>query len=282
MGCNRGEQKDEKPEHMVELSSFYIGKYPVTNEQFVRFLNAYNVSPEEYLYKERYTCVGEPDREYWKHDVIYSEGTWQVVKGTEDHAASCSVWNLANKYCEWMSKSTGRKCRLPTEAEWEYVCRGKEGRKFPWGNRIEGSTVDEQLKDMKRKMWNWRTRTLEKPGKIPVGSFPEGATPEGVMDMIGYMVEWCSDWYDPEYYSKSPIKDPKGPFKPVRDYENYKVCRGGDTAQRSGFFYQSRFFGILPADYTPRGWTRGLHFVGKGGSFVPRLGFRVVIEISED
>ncbi len=268
MGCNSGEQDDEKPEHDVELSSFFVGRTPVTNAQFVVFLNETHTKREDYL------C----SQVHWANDITLADGKWVCEAGTEDVAASTESWILSERYCEWLSKKTGRKCRLPTEAEWEYVCRGKEGRKFPWRNDAKG---------VESKAWYWHGS--KKAKKVRVGSFPEGATPEGVCDLLGYMDEVCSDWYDPEYYAKSPKTNPKGPSEAVPQYKNVKVTRGGFHRYYNSkslvlrFFRDSQFFGVLPNTYLPRGWSRGKTVPPEVPQFVNgRIGLRVVVEDEKD
>lgn len=269
MGRDDGENPDERPEHLVELSSFYVGRTPVTTSQFVRFLNEASVPPKEYLYA---------GVKFLTPNIERAGDEWICSEGCENDAASCESWVLAEKYCDWLSAKTGRKCRLPTEAEWEYVCRGKEGRKFPWGN---------DMTKPGRKFWGWDGWKAGKPNLIPVGQFPEGASPEGVCDMIGYMDEVCSDWYDPEYYAESPRNNPAGPAHSLESsrYKDAKVVRGGlERPYVSGsfvvrFFRDSEFFGVLPNHYLPRGWTRGKATPPKGKRFVyGRLGFRVAVE----
>ena len=272
MGRNNGENEDEKPEHRVELSSFYVGKTPVTAAQLVRFMNEVRIEPKEYLSSQvSWASTG----------VTFRSGIWSCERGKENIAACGESWVFAQRYCDWLSKKSGRKCRLPTEAEWEYVCRGKECRTFPWGNDM--SNIDS-------KVWGWRCSTTST--KVPVGRFPKGATPEGVSDMVGYMDEMCSDWYDPLYYAKSPKRNPQGPSQrleeEVKRGRNARVTRGGlEVRYRSkglvGFFRESQFFGVLPSTYLPRGWSRRrvneLADPPQKPSFVSgRLGFRVVVE----
>lgn len=264
MGRNAGENEDERPEHRVELSSFYVGKTPVTNAQFVRFLNEADIKPDEYL------CAQAP---WVDAGITLQDGKWACVQGEESAAACGESWILAEKYCAWLSKVSGRKCRLPTEAEWEYVCRGKEGRRFPWGENTD---------ELGSKIWGWGSSTQFK--KAPVGSYPKGATPEGVCDLIGYMDEMCSDWYDPEYYAKSPGKNPPGPSEP-QPFKDAKVTRGGLQRPYTGgplivrILRDSQFLGVLPNTYLPRGWSRDKEAPPTELRFVyGRLGLRVVVE----
>jgi formylglycine-generating enzyme required for sulfatase activity len=119
-------------------------------------------------------------------------------------------WNEASAFCLWLSQRDGREYRLPTEAEWEFAGRGTDGRIFPWGNQWdphrcnsaeEGSDFDQTS---------------------PVTQFPAGASPHGVLDMVGNVWEWCGDWYEPGYGSGAERVNPVGP-----ESGQYKVCRGG-------------------------------------------------------
>lgn len=274
MGRDTGENLDERPEHIVELSSFHVGRTPVTNSQFVLFLNETGVPSDDFF------IAGA---RFLAPAIVHVDGRWACSDGVENDAVSCQSWAHAKQYCDWLSAKSGRHCRLPTEAEWEYVCRGNEGRKFPWGN--DSSEIDE-------KVWGWRGWKQNSPKKIAVGQFPDGSTPEGVCDLIGYMDEVCSDWYDPDYYGNSDRKDPSGPSKPVdsKHYSNAKVARGGlerhyeSTSFAIKALRDSQFLGVLPNIYLPRGWSRGKTVPPKDSrSVYGRLGFRVIVdEIGEE
>lgn len=116
-------------------------------------------------------------------------------------------WYDAASYCEWLSKITGRNYRLPSEAEWERAARGGvEGKLFPWGDGAPESLPDYEQR--------WKT------GPEPVGrDAPNGF---GLYDICANVHEWCSDWYQADYYSISPERNPRGPESGER-----KASRGG-------------------------------------------------------
>jgi formylglycine-generating enzyme required for sulfatase activity len=105
-------------------------------------------------------------------------------------------WNEAARYCEWLSLQTGRAYRLPTEAEWERAARGSlEQKQFPWGDDPPQSLPD------------YATRWQK--GPEPVGRYAPNTF--GLYDIGDNVHEWCSDWYDANYYSVSPERNPRGP-----------------------------------------------------------------------
>lgn len=116
-------------------------------------------------------------------------------------------WFDAVAYCTWLSKETSQMFCLPTEAQWEWAARGGlTGSVYPWGD----APVTERADYAER----WRT------GPEPVGtSAPNGY---GLYDMCENVHEWCSEWYDPEYYVVSPVDNPQGPSERIR-----KASRGG-------------------------------------------------------
>jgi formylglycine-generating enzyme required for sulfatase activity len=111
----------------------------------------------------------------------------------DDHPMTYVTWKEAQTYCGWAGG------RLPTEAEREKGARGTDGRKYPWGN---------EEPDRERAVFR-RTWGHEATGAV--GKRPAGASPYGLLDMGGNVWEWCSDWYDGEYYETSPYRDPQGP-----------------------------------------------------------------------
>ncbi|MBM3276631.1 MAG: SUMF1/EgtB/PvdO family nonheme iron enzyme [Candidatus Handelsmanbacteria bacterium] len=119
------------------------------------------------------------------------------------HPINCVDWTQADAYCRWAQK------RLPSEAEWEKAARGEDRRRYPWG---DGRPSPELLN------YNNAVGATE-----AVGSHPSGASPFGLLDMAGNVLEWTNDYYDSEYYAQSPAADPPGPTPPPDG--NFRVVR---------------------------------------------------------
>jgi len=191
VGLNERDRRDDTPAHKVYVDGFYVDKYEVTNEEYARYVQATS------------------GRSLW-----YWPGG-KVAKGEERMPVHDVTWNEADAYCKSVDK------RLPTEAEWERAARGgKEKEKFPWGDASIGlSGYDADLggsagADVKPAHvgYPW--------GPALVGSYPPNGY--GLYDMIGNVWEWTNDWYDRDYYTVTPDRNPPGPAT-----GQYKVIRGG-------------------------------------------------------
>ena len=169
MGSADGAE-DERPQHRLDLAAFAIDRMPVTNGQFARFLNdGVQRGPEKFY------DVDDTDARIHRR-----AGKWVSDGGFENHPVVEASWQGALAYCKWTGK------RLPTEAEWEKAARGTDGRRFPWGNEPPDKT-----RAQFEAGWN-ETR--------PVASFPNGASPYGVLDFAGNAWEWVSSAYLPYPY----------------------------------------------------------------------------------
>jgi formylglycine-generating enzyme required for sulfatase activity len=209
--CKLNAFEDEEPVHWVTLDDYYIDKYEVTTSDYL-------------------VCIGEGVCREPESD-FEVEGYFDSPEYANYPIVSVS-WDDAKTYCEW------RGARLPTEAEWEKAARGTDGRAYPWGDEFNGN------------LGNFCDRDYEfndgYEENAPVGSFPDGASPYGVMDMAGNAWEWVSDWYGYSYYSSSPEMNPQGPVD-----GSIRVLKGGNwkcegyydvrAADRIGWYQDHRF-----------------------------------------
>jgi formylglycine-generating enzyme required for sulfatase activity len=141
----------------------------------------------------------------------------------DDHPVVFVSWEDGRGYCEWVGG------RLATEAEREKAARGTDKRMYPWGNEPPDAE-----RAVHRRSWGFAATD-------PVGAHPSGASPYGILDIAGNVWEWCMDWYDKDYYSVSPRRDPKGPTQGIAH-----VVRGGSWDSRPDVLSSScRSFGSI-------------------------------------
>jgi serine/threonine-protein kinase len=197
MGSAEGDplaSNDEFPQHTVTLDAFWLDQTEVTNAQFAAFLNERGNQEEGGV---TWLEVGSSAALIESRD-----GAFQPKAGFENHPVIEVSWYGARAYCEW----TGG--RLPTEAEWEYAARGPDSLVYPWGNQAP-------------------TCSLANYGhcvaaKTQVGSYVDGASWVGALDMSGNVWEWVNDWYDSGYYQNAPSANPTG-----LETGRSRVLRGG-------------------------------------------------------
>ena len=193
--CDREWFAAEQPAHTVSLKAFWLDKTEVTNAQFARFLNA----QEPQALKDLAEWINLSDS---TAQVEKSGDGYQPKSGYAGYPVSLVSWAGAQAYCQWAG------ARLLTEAEWEYAARGPDSRIFPWGNEFEQSRL------------NYESRADGYEDLAPVGSFLNGASWCGALDMAGNVAEWVADWMGP--YKAEPQNDPQGPA-----LGQYRVNKGG-------------------------------------------------------
>ena len=252
---------DEKPQHRVKITEpFLIGIYPVTVGQFSQFVTetGYLTEGEESgtgsVGLDLVTGKVETKPQYtWRNWLNEDKKHPSNFKQTDQHPVVCVSWNDARAFCRWLSGKEGKVYRLPTEAEWEYACRGGTTTRFYNGDDENGLQEIANIADASlQEKWVWGTDDppFKKgmhlppyakpwndgyPFTAPVGKFKANSI--GLHDLVGNMGEWCLDWYDPDYYANSPRKDPKGPHTgPLIDISDrmpgapprtLRVVRGG-------------------------------------------------------
>lgn len=153
----------------------------------------------EAFYIDRYEVTNAQFKQYADtHGIPFS-----FPPGMGSHPVVNITWDQANGYARWVGK------RLPTETEWEKAARGTDEREYPWGNEWDASRCNSQ-------------EATQYPKTAPVGSFPSGASPYGVQDMVGNVWEWVQEWYDADLHREGVSYRPRDPR-----YGMYRTIRGG-------------------------------------------------------
>jgi formylglycine-generating enzyme required for sulfatase activity len=201
----------ENEAHLVILPAYAIARVPISNAQYLLFVHA----------------AGHPPPPHWQEN--------RIPKGLESHPVVNVSWLDAIAYCQWLSQVSGKTITLPSEAEWEKAARGdQDARQYPWGDTFDRLRCN--------------TQELGLGGTTPLGIFPAGASPYGVLEMSGNVWEWCRNKY-------ANAEDDQ-----IDDSGDPRVVRGGSWGNnRSSARAACRYNFGFPAD-------RDLNF-----------GFRVVV-----
>jgi formylglycine-generating enzyme required for sulfatase activity len=209
---------DEQPRHTVNLDDYWIDQTEVTVGMFRTFIGATNYETTAEKDGWGNPWAEGPLEEEWPQ----VEGAdWEHPRGPEsravsDHPVVQVSWEDASAYCDWADG------QLPTEAQWEKAARGTDGRWWPWGNTYDGTLAS--FCDVNCPIDRWKQNAHDDGYAFtaPAGSYPEGSSPYGVLDMAGNVWEWVADWYSEEYYGNSPVASPEGP-----DSGTDRAMRGG-------------------------------------------------------
>lgn len=169
----QGWYENERPYADYETGAFEIMATPVTNEQYAAFVDATghpapDVQPTEWAGYGLIHPFARTRRHAWRNG--------QLPAGREDHPVVLVSFHDAGAFADWLSRQTGETWRLPRELEWEKAARGLDGRWFPWGIEFD----PKRLNSHDRGPFD----------TMPVGSYPKGASPYGLLDMAGQVYEW--------------------------------------------------------------------------------------------
>jgi formylglycine-generating enzyme required for sulfatase activity len=204
MGDDQG-GADGRPAHRLFVPGFRMARVPITNAQYALYVQATGVKPPRHWEED-----GRPPKERLNHPVVHVS------------------WEEACGYCEWLSQVTGKRIRLPTEAEWEKAARGDmDKRSYPWGDKFDASKCNSEEAGL--------------GGTSPVGAFPAGASPYGCLDMSGNVWQWVQDWYDERYYWQGATRNLQGPSS-----GEAKVVRGGSWSLFPGLARVSSRLRLVP------------------------------------
>ena len=221
------DQEDDR--HVVSLSAFRIDLMPVTQAQFAEFV------------VEEHATAPSIDEAGWRAEGFSEEFAPQIARfawtagrppnGREDHPVVLVTWSDADRYCAWRGQLRGRGRRLPTAAEFEKAARGDDGLAYPWGSVFEA----DKLNGASGKLHD----------TTPVGTYPAGASPYGVLDMAGNVLQWTatpvaghgdemvvkgSAWDDPAGIGRGASRNKRG--KPERRVRVGFRCAGDATDDR--------------------------------------------------
>ncbi len=219
----------EGPVHEVELGTFRIAPYAVTNRQFADFVAATGWVSDAERFEWSFVFGGllpddfPPTRgvegaPWWRQvtgaDWRHPEGPQSDVAERDHHPVVHVSWNDAVAFCRWSGT------RLPTEAEWEVAARGGlDGQPFPWGSELEPGGKH-RMNVFQGVFPGGDTGEDGYRATAPVDAFPPNGY--GLFNMTGNVWEWCADWLDVDYYKVSPLIDPPGPAE-----GSYRTQRGG-------------------------------------------------------
>lgn len=201
---------DERPQRMVTLDTYFIDQREVTNEQFTDFVATTGYQTIAELSGRGRVCFAGSCQEVggatWQHP----QGPTSTLDGLDQHPVVQVAWPDANAYCQW------RNATLPTEAQWEKAARGPNAFAYPWGKQFIGQNLNFCDANCTS---SWADLAINDGFVLtaPAGSYPNGVSLYGPLDMVGNVREWVADWYG-VYGSEltNPAGAPNGEERVVR------------------------------------------------------------------
>ena len=209
-----GRGADETQRTITISQPYYLARFPVTYRQWEAFAkdSSYKTEAEK----------GQSGGYGWDGTALRQakEYTWRFpgFAQAETHPVTLVTWFDAQEYLKWLSRKTGRVCKLPSEAQWEYACRAGSSTAWPTGDDELAANV-----------WSWNS------GNAAGRTYPVGkkqANAWGFQDMGGQVWEWCQDWYAP--YEAGPATDPLQTNDKLSDKPR-RVLRGGSFIKSANF-----------------------------------------------
>jgi len=227
MGSDEGDD-DERPLHKAYLDEFWIGTRPVTNAEYAHFVRETGHAPPRIaaLPLMISTALEEEFR------TLAGPYVWPLPQGKEQHPVTLVGFDDALAYCAWLSSKTGRRIRLPSEAEWEKAARGGlQGKRYPWGDEFNSGAA------------HFLPHGAEKAGHgtAAVGNYPPNAFQ--LFDMAGNVWEWVSDWYVSNYYARAHYLNPQGPETGLM-----RLVRGGSWVNGDEHYLRCAYRHKVPPD----------------------------------
>jgi sulfatase modifying factor 1 len=226
--ANEPNRESDETQHQVTLSAFHMSKYEITNAQYAAFLNAKNISSNgRYLagtYPTEALIYTNSVDENYNCGLKYADGQWIPVSGYENDPVTLVTWYGAKEFATYVGGT------LPTEAQWEYACRGATTTPFNTGSCLSNTDANYYWSFPYNICTNAFTTY---PGKTQaVGSY--AANVYGLYDMHGNALEWCSDWNGtyPSNTQTNPIGAKSSLTRVVRGGSWYSFAHGCRSARR--------------------------------------------------
>ncbi len=224
-------EEDERPVHRVFVSEFLIGRFPVTQDEYARFVRATGYTTPA-IRDLPLIAAGDRQTLFIEAATPYVWNSPQPPSGMGGHPVVLVRYEDAVAYCEWLASQVDRDIRLPTEAEWEKAARGGiEGRRYPWGDDI----------DLSRANFVADPSSKRHRGTRPTGTYAPNNY--GLCDVVGNVWEWVSDWYAPDYYGGSELRDPLGPPS-----GSLRIVRGGSWVNHDVSMLRCAYRHKVPPD----------------------------------